>query len=404
MSKLSIYAAAALAVVLSGCGKSVSSDAAIKAAIVPNADIVYYADYAKINASAIAKEGAVFVQSFQKTVSGVMGDDKIAELMKLVESEGLTEANALTATASASVGKFMTAADAYDSDEEGSAKPSENDLSVLVAYSFSKPVSKDAVKKITAEFLKINPDAQEEWDEMFKASDFNYAGVNGYTFTAQMDAEDLEQSPFEKAPTFALAFIGGGKVIYAGFEKDVKAAIDRANAGKTAAPSAELKKLLDSTLGGSVLTKHDFYFAFAAPEMLREQLPAMAGMLGEDAVEAAKTFQGIRLAATYSDKANVTLNLVFGSNEIAEKIKDMVNIQVLAMAKMMLFQTAGKNLPLADSLTATADANSTSISFTITAADIAFIKEQLDSGALPFGGGMDDDDDYDYDFDDDDDE
>ena len=202
------------------------------------------------------------------------------------------------------------------------------------------------------------------------------------TLTFKLDADDIEDMPIDKVPVFAAALPADGRVVFIGLEKDVRAALDRAGAGTKAEPSAELKKLLESSLAGAPLNARDFHGAFVMPQAFRDAMAEletkMSGVAAHmppgmfPGIQAAKFLQGLRFANAYGEKLDGTINLVLNSAENAATLKDVLQINVLNMAKMMLFQLTGKNTAFAESLAAVVDAESVSVKYTLAAEDIDF--------------------------------
>jgi hypothetical protein len=120
----------------------------------------------------------------------------------------------------------------------------------------------------------------------------------------------------------------------------------------------------------------------------------------QPAINAAKALQGVRFAYAYGGKFDCAVNFVLNNAETAAGLKDVIQIQALGMAKMMLFQFAGKNTAFAESLAATVDGASTSVNLSVPADDLnlffdAFKKKMEEPAFAPFF--IDEDDDFDFD-------
>jgi len=406
MSKLSFFAVAAMfaATHLSAA----TPEAAINAATVPGADIYGYADCAKLNAAPIMKKLTEFTEKFQALAKDKASSDEMKKFEVFKETckrAGISEENLATLAYSLKIGKLIEKA-IKASDGEDIKIDFAEDFGILLAISVKKPVSKDTLKNLANEFVKILPeDVTEDFPGKVETADFTHGGAAGFSFTFKIDEDDLEDMPFEKPPVISLALLAGDKVMIAGFESDVKAAVDRANKGEKAEPSAELKKLLESSLGGTVLNKRDDYAAIVMPKVFGNKMAELENEMKDfpiagivPALQAAKVLQGLRIAAVYGEKLEYSINLVLDNAESANSLKDFLQINVLGMAKMGLYQLTGKNSAFADSLAAVVDAASTSLNFTLTAADLDLffdtIKKKLDTPAFtPFFMDEDDDDD-----------
>ena len=408
MSKLSLFAAAA--VFAAAQLHAATPEAAMNAATVPGADVYGYADCAKVYAAPIVKKLTEFsdkLQSFMKEKAASDDMKKFEVFKEACKRAGISEDNLAAISYSLNVGKIIDKA--IKASDGGELKIDfAEDLGILLAVSVKKPVTKDTLNKLAAEFVKILPDDfTDEFPGKAETADFTHGGATGFTFTFKIDEDDLDDMPFDKPPVLSIAMLAGDKVFVAGFDKDVKAAVDRANKGEKAEPSAELKKLLDSTLGGKALSKRDDYAAIVMPKAFRDKMAELESEMKDfpiagvvPALQAAKVLQGLRIVAEYGDKLDATFNLALDNAESANNFKDFLQINVLGMAKMGLFQITGKNTAFAESLAAVTDAASTSINFTITSADLDFfldlIKKKLEAPAFaPFFMDEDDDDDDD---------
>ncbi|MCL1887597.1 MAG: hypothetical protein FWF96_01840, partial [Kiritimatiellaeota bacterium] len=396
MSKLSFCAAAVAtsATMFHLC--AATPEAAINAAPVPGADVYAYSNDAKIQASAIAKQVEALTKKFKELAKA--DDDaskQIQALQDLCEKEGLSGENLTASVFSVAAGKTISAiVKALKEDETPELKV--DDFGLIVAVAVKKPITKANLKNVFDGILKLAPETsdKDEFLKHFAAADFTHGGVNGIAISLKLDEDDLEDMPFDKLPVFAVAFPADGKVVYLGMEKDVKAAIDRANAGTKAEPAAALKKILDANLGGKPLEKRDAFFAFVVPKVFRDAMAELEEQMdGADfmppgvlpGIKAAKELQGFRSFGDYGDKLDGTINFVLESAETAAMLKDVIQINVLNMGKMFAFQFIGKSIPFTDNLVAAADGASTSVNFTVTADDVNtvfdLIKNQMDNAA-----------------------
>ena len=406
MSKLSFYAVAACVAATTFQLSAQTPVAALAAATVPNADVLFHSDNAKTRAAPIYKSLEEVGKKIQELAA--KQDEDSAKIMKgfqeLCEKEGFSSENLETTVFSASFGKLVSeiikAAKAGDEPEL-----KVDDISFLLAASVKKPVTTGNLKKIAAGMVALIPGDDKEMLDKIVTADFEHNGVSGMSLTFKLDADELKDSPFDKVPVFAVALAADGKVVFAGLDSQVKAAIDRAKAGSEAEASAELKKLVQSTLAGEPLNKRDVFGAFVMPQAFRDAMADLAKDMEDfpmpgvvPGIQAIKTLQGVRIAQAYGAKFDCSINLVLDSAETANSFKDVLQINVMNMAKMGLFQLTGKNTAFAESLAAVADGASTSINFSITAEDINLffdlLKKKLEEPpAKPFFMGMDDDDD-----------
>ncbi len=354
-------------------------EAAMNAAIVPGADVQFYSNEAKVNATPIAKKISELSAKIQDLVKDKDNGDvkRLQALEQLCEAEGLGDENCESAIFSADIGAFLTTL-AKHFKEESDATLSLESLHAIGAYAFKNPITPAALKKVTDEALKTFVDDNDELKRL-RISDFTHGDAVGLSLTFDIPADEIDDVPFDKIPVLSAALLAGNKVLVAGLEQDVRAAIDRANAGAKAEPSLALKALIDSSLAGSPLAKHDAYAAIVIPQIVRDAVAEIEkefsghmppGVL--PGIQAGKVWQGLRLASAYGAKLDATINFVLDTPERATSVKDLLQINALNMAKMGLFQFAGKNTTLAENLSATTDGASTSVNLTITAEDIDF--------------------------------
>ena len=410
MSKFSVFAVAAMFAATTHLSAA-TPEAAMNAIAVPGADGYGYCDYAKAYATPIFKKFEEFAKKLldvMKDTPGGVDIKKYEAFEELCKREGFGSDNYQSGAFSMAIGNFIekTVKAAMDG---GEPNIDFNDLSLVFGYSFKKSVSKEGISKLAKEYAGLYAgDVKETIEELLKkvaVADFAHGGATGFALSFKLDADDLEDMPFDKTPVLALALLADGKVMLFGLEKDVKAAVERANAGTKAEPSAELKKLLDSSIGGTPFARRDGYGANVIPKFFRDKMAELEDDMKDfpisgvvPAIKAAKVLQGLRFTSAYGDKLDFSINFVLDNAESAASLKDLIQINVLGMAKMGLYQVTGKNTAFAESLAAVVDANSTSINFSITAADLDsfldFIKKNFEAPAFaPFFMDEDDDDD-----------
>jgi len=389
MSKLSFYAGAALVATSAFQLFAATPEAFMNAAPIPGADVHYYSNYAKLRTSPIYKKIEDITKKMRDPALDEDGSKIIRAFFEICEREGLSEDNVEVYILSAAVEKIAThIIKALKEDEE--PKIIVDDFNILFALAVKKPVTRDNSKRLVDGVIKLAPDDDfaEEFNKRVAMDDFEHAGVPGLKITFKLDEDELKEKPFDKLPVVAMAFPAGGRVVYYGLEKDVKAAIDRANAGAKAEPSPALKKLLDSPLAGTPLGQRDCYGAWAVPLVFRDAMKDLheeheesgSGMLPGmlPGLKAATVLQGVRGFAAYGEKLDGVINFVLDSAESATALKEMLEINVLGLGKMGLYQFVGKNTEFAEKLAAVVEGESTSIQFSVGAADIDLYFEQME--------------------------
>ena len=371
--------------------------AAFDAAIIPGAE---YFGFFDAKTSPFAKEVRDIAIKFGEEMAGVENNpaagvyknlEKFEDLMK---SNGLGEESVEKAAFSVDYSKwFAVVGDALDEKPDAAAKLSIGDIGILIAYLLKEPLAEDFSETFVHKIINLfSEGAQVSWLE---TGAFAHGGAKGTTVTITFPEELLpvhmammrrEMSEFFSIKPFALAVLADNKVLLLGREEDVKAAIDRANAGKKTEFSPVAKKLMEGRFAGKSALEHEGAFFFVMPDVVRRGigkiekdvlaggfLPAGMGV----ALEAAKHCAGLRIAMNADEKMDTVINIVLDTPERAALFRDFMDITALNLAKMALFQASGKNTPFAQSLKAVAEDDSVSLHCTVTAADY---KALLDFG------------------------
>ncbi len=370
-------------VALVGCRPRVTPEAAIDAALVPGADFYAYQNIAVINASAVHQWQVDINTKIQNILAQDDQNpnvyDSIMQLQALAERLGLAPDNLDQSVVSAAFATFVTNTIPLFN-ERNFSDISFDDLRFIAGLTFKQPISPNAPREFFDDIHKRLVDSDptmaddiEKLHQYVTVSDFSHGNAAGVNITLKGVEENDFGIPADKVPTFSLALLANGRALYMGFQKDVNAAIDRANAGEKAALSAGVQKLLDTPL-----VRHDSLTAVVVPPVLSDVLMRFGNPFDDDAipvglkpvVNAVMALQGVCAAATYGDEYNGTLTFVFDTPERAVELKDYIQINVLGLLKMALFQFIGQNTACAESLVATVDGNAVTIHCNITAADL----------------------------------
>jgi len=394
MKKLLTLACAAMS---AAALHAATPQAAFDAAIIPGAE---YFGFASAKTSAFAKEVQAIAIKFGEEMAGAENNpaagmyknlEKFEELMK---SNGLGEESVEKIAFSVDYSKwFAVVGDALDEKPDAAAKLSIGDIGILIAYLLKEPLAEDFSETFVHKIINLfSEGAQVSWLE---TGAFAHGGVKGTTVTITFPKELLpvhmammrrEMSEFFSIKPFALAVLAENKVLLLGREEDVKAAIDRANAGQKTEFSPVAQKLMEGRFAGKSALEHEAALFVVLPDVVRRAiakiekevmkggfLPAGMGV----ALEAAKHCAGLRIAMNADEKMDTVVNIVLDTPERAALFRDFMDITALNLAKMALFQASGKNTPFAQSLKAVAEDDSVSLHCTVTAADY---KALLDFG------------------------
>jgi len=327
LSFLAILAACGLA----GCSKSVSPEAAVNAARVPDANIVQYVNVAKIAGAPFAKH----VQAFVEKTKAAQGDDAgmfegLDAFLAALKAEKLSIADIKSISISAAF-------------TEDSPEPE-----ALAAILLNKPVTAATLKKL----LLASPIPFEEEDIV-------------------VDGNALR---FTKGSAQAV-FAANGRVLIVGPEELAQAAVARAASGKRASDLPAVKNLLDDKAARS-----DLYIVGVPPAelmgsgMLESFIPA-DGPFGipQNVVESIQAINGVSFSLNVTDKAAVDLSVSFSDSKSAAAVGEYLSIVAVGMAKTMVYTFTGVNFPVMESLKASASGNTASITCELTAKDLDLI-------------------------------
>jgi len=380
--------------------RAATPEAAMNAAIVPGADLhAEYKNLAKIYASPVYKQILAVTERYMQFMQEMMknaGQDMpfdfdFKAVMALGDKHNLGVENYDGCVYSLAINPFIARCVALAKD--GGDITHIDDLRVLFACSFHKPVTKENLRgyfnELVAFGVKLAKSMEVDTEEIEKflaeapehigVTDFTHGGATGFNITPKPDEDDRKDFPLEKIPVLSIALLADGKALFIGLEDEVKAAIDRANAGEKAEPSPALKKLLDAPLGGKPLAAREEVFAYVVPQLFRDFLTDVTKDLKDEdlplpglkpAINAAKNLQGFRGFGEYGDKMDCVMSFAFDTPERAVEVRDFLQINVLNMAKMFLFQLVGKNTAFAESLAAAAEGDSASIALSLSGDDL----------------------------------
>ena len=382
---------AACAVLSAAALHAATPQASLDAAIIPGADIVGWGTGTHHD-SQFYKQVDVLSKKFDAEMMARGMDAESAAWQKkftafetLMKNSGFSDENFDKDASSVNFTKYFAPLEGLLKEPPEPKMPSVGDIQILVAQSLKNPVADDLVQKLAPEIIAIFSDGKPF--PYIALENFTHAGAKCVRLTVDIPVDDLpfpfsaspEISEFLKFKPFAAAVLGENKVVYVGTEEEVKAAIDRANAGQKTGLTPEIRALVEGRVAGKNFLDYDDNMAWVFPDVFRkglaklEQIALSSGRLPPGmapALDAAKNSRGIRLVLSWGDTLDLTLNIVLDTPERAAGFRDFMDINALNMAKMLLFQARGKNTPLADSLKAVADGDSVSIKVTVGVGDV----------------------------------
>ena len=265
----------------------------------------------------------------------------------------------------------------------GAGQPDFGQLDVLIVAELKKALNPEQVKTalLAADKKCGDGDAEDK-------ADFTIAERNGAKALSIFIKETDETADMPAAlRRLTCGFVGDGKILVAGVEKSVNAALERI-ASKTPAPKhSYIQKMFNDKEYG--------FLAIGMFPQLKNFLSGAAARAqdGDPNKMAAQAFvnaDGLSLTTKVTDKLTIALNLDMGQAEDATMLKgqiwDAMVAPMFQQFKPMIIGKVGGELPLLDTLKCAVDAKRMAVSFDMKEADInslmKFLKAQQ-GGAAP---------------------
>ena len=357
-----------------------SSAEIFDAALVPNAPIVAYADGSGLQDSPfvqLAKKYEVELQALlTKNAANAAGHEqmKMKEFWESVKKDlNLADDDVVKWQASVGLGGIQF----------GGAQPDFGQLDVLIVAELKKALNPEQVKTalVAADKKCGNGDVEDK-------ADLTIAERNGAKVLSIFVKETDETADMPAAlRRLTCGFVGDGKILVAGVEKSVNAALERI-ASKTPAPKhSYIQKLFnDKEYGFLAIGMFPQLKSFLSGAAARAQ----EGDPNQLAAKAMSNAEGLSLTTKVTDKLTIALNLDMGQAEDATMLKgqiwDAMVAPMFQQFKPMIIGKVGGELPLLDTLKCAVDAKRMAVSFDMKEADInslmKFLKAQQ-GGAAP---------------------
>ena len=357
-----------------------SSKEIFDAALVPNAPIVLYADKSGLQDTPFVKLTKQYEVELQalltKNAANAAGEGqmKMKEFWESVKKD-LSLADDDVAKWQISVG--------LGGMQFGGGEPDFGQVDVLVVAELKQALNPEQVKTALLAADKKHGDGDAEDKADLTIEDRNGAKVLSIFIKESDDTADMPAA-FRR---LTCGFVGDGKILVAGVEKSVNAALERI-ASKTPAPKhSYIQKMFNDKEYG--------FLAIGMFPQLKTFLSGAAarGQEGDPGAMAAKAFvtaDGISLTTKVTDKLTIALNLDMGQAEDATMLKgqiwDAMVAPMFQQLKPMIIGKVGGELPLLDTLKCAVDAKRMAVSFDMKEADInslmKFLKAQQ-GGAAP---------------------
>lgn len=350
------------------------------AALVPNAPIVVYADGSGLQDTPFVQLAKKYEVELQALVTNNAakatgeGQMKMKEFWDSVKKD-LSLADDDVAKWQISVG--------LGGMQFGGGEPDFGQVDVLVVAELKQALNPEQVKTALLAADKKHGDGDAEDKADLTIEDRNGAKVLSIFIKESDDTADMPAA-FRR---LTCGFVGDGKILVAGVEKSVNAALERI-ASKTPAPKhSYIQKLFNDKEYG--------FLAIGMFPQLKNFLSGAAakGQEGDPNKMAAQAFvnaDGLSLTTKVTDKLTIALNLDMGQAEDATMLKgqiwDAMVAPMFQQLKPMIIGKVGGELPLLDTLKCAVDAKRMAVSFDMKEADInslmKFLKAQQ-GGAAP---------------------
>lgn len=334
------------------------------AALVPNAPIVAYADGSGLQDTPfvqLAKKYEVELQAMvTKNAAKAAGEGqmKMKEFWDSVKKDlNIENDDVVKWQASVSLGGIQF----------GAGEPDLGQLDILLVAELKKALNPEQVKTALLAADKKCGDGDAEDKADLTVAERNGAKLLSILIKETDDTADVPAA-FRR---IHCGFVADGKILVAGPEKSVFAALERIES-KTAAPKhSYIQKLFN-----------DKEYGFLAIGMFPQLKTFLSGAAaraqeGDPNQMAAKAFvnaDGIALTTKVSDKLTITLNLDMGQAEDAAMLKgqmwDAMIAPMFQQLKPMIIGKVGGELPLLDTLKCAVDAKRMAISFDLKETDI----------------------------------
>ncbi len=358
-----------------------SSAEIFDSALVPNAPIVVYADGSGLKDSPfvqLTKKYEVELQALvTKNAAGAVGDKqtKMKEFWESVKKDlNLADDDVVKWQASVGLGGIQF----------GAGEPDFTQLDILLVAELKKALNPEQVKTalLAADKKFGEGDAEDK-------ADLTVAERNGAKVLSIFIKETDETADMPVAfRRLTCGFVGDGKILVAGMEKSVNAALDRIAAKKPAPKHSYIQKLFNDKeygfLGIGMFPQLKSFLSGAAAR-------AQEGDPNQLAAKAMSNADGIAFTTKVTDKLTIALNLDMGQAEDATMLKgqiwDAMVAPMFQQVKPMIIGKVGGELPMLDTLKCAVDAKRMAVSFDLKETDInslmKFLKAQSGDAPAP---------------------
>ena len=341
-----------------------SSKEIFNATLDPNAPIVLYADGSGLADNAFVKLAKKYEAELQailtKNAANAVSDKqtKAKEFWESVKTDlNITNDDIVKWQVSVNLGGMQF----------GAGEPDFGQLDVLVVAELKKSLNPEQVKTAL-----LTADKKCGAGEAEDNADFTVAERNGAKLLSIFIKESDDTADMPSAlRRLQCGFVGEGKILVAGPEKSVLAALERVESKTSAPKHSYIQKLFNDQEYG--------FLAVGMFPQLKTFLSGAAARIQEGdpnqmAAKAMSNAEGIAFTTKVTDKLTIALNLDMGQAEDAAMLKgqiwDAMVAPMLQQVKPMIIGKVGGELPLLDTLKCAVDTKRMAVTFDMKETDI----------------------------------
>lgn len=337
---------------------------ALAAVRVPSSDLELVANAAQSQNTPFNQQMKELKKEFEQDMDAeamAMGK-KVEELMKSI---GITEDSLNYVLGSLSIRSI-------DPQAETPTIPG------LIAFAVKTPLVAGKIAEGVTKFA-----ADEGATIELKESSYKEIPVLSVVFDPANLPEDIDEEAAAVLSGINLALPAGGSVVYIGQTAQVQAGIDRMLAGESTPRSAGL--LVAKAL---VPEKADGYLIFDMPDAFRQMMATQAqnaagNPMAAGPMMALAGLKGAAISSVTSDKASMALAGDFETPENAMQLKVALDMMVGMMKMQLMNMTAGKPMPVIESIKTSTETTKATLSFELTVQDIRSFMELAKAARQP---------------------
>ncbi|MDD4537396.1 MAG: hypothetical protein PHT80_00150 [Lentisphaeria bacterium] len=331
---------------------------ALKAALVPNASIVFFSDLERASKSPLTGQFEQFREQVNMIQQGGMPDqlakwNALATFAEgMAKDLGVKPEDTLRTFVSINLAQWTFG-----------QKMNFQQMDMVFASEFKQPIEKKKLRTALEENSVLGG-VESIIDEM---------EIQGVPVVSVFNPDAPADAMFTQ---LFVAMPSDGRVLFFGGEAAVKSALGRLASGKPAEYPAGLAEMQQGTTGT------DSFFLFAPTEPMRTKIaefaqqqqatnPAMGNIMAGFA-----KMKGTVFTVKSGDKIDFVFSVLMATAEDATLVKSMLmDTMVMPSLKMMMMQKIGKMTPMLESMKTEQKGNAASFQASVTQEDIAIFAE-----------------------------